>query len=81
MENYERTMELVNVAQNSAGRSSQQFAKYQDTVEYRVNKIKNSWEQFRTSLLDSEYVEEQNNLANISKQLKDNTLFEEKEMN
>ena len=54
MENYERTMELVDVAQNSAGRSSQQFAKYQDTVEYRVNKIKNSWEQFRTSLLDSD---------------------------
>ena len=54
MENYERTMERVNVAQNSAGRSSQQFAKYQDTVEYRLNKIKNSWEQFRTNLLDSD---------------------------
>ena len=54
MENYERTMQLVNVAQNSVGRSSQQFAKYQDTVEYRLNKIKNSWEQFRTSLLDSD---------------------------
>ena len=54
MENYERTMQLVDVAQNSVGRSSQQFAKYQDTVEYRLNKIKNSWEQFRTSLLDSD---------------------------
>lgn len=55
MENYERTMELVDVAQNSAGRSSQQFAKYQDTVEYRLKKIQNTWEQFRTNMLTSDF--------------------------
>lgn len=54
MEDYDRTMELVSVAQDSAGRSEQQFAKYQDTVEYKVNQLKNSWEQFRTSLIDSD---------------------------
>ena len=54
MEDYDRTMELVTTAQDSAGRSEQQFAKYQDTVEYKVNQLKNSWEQFRTSLIDSD---------------------------
>ena len=55
MENYERTMQLVDVAQNSAGRSSQQFAKYQDSVEYQINKLSNTWEQFRTSILGSDF--------------------------
>lgn len=55
MENYERTMELVNVATNSAGRSSQQFAKYQDSVEYKVKKLENTWEQFRTNMLTSDF--------------------------
>ena len=55
MENYERTMQLVDVAQNSAGRSSQQFAKYQDTVEYRMKQISNTWEQFKTNLLTSDF--------------------------
>ena len=54
MEDYDRTMQLVEVAQDSAGRSSEQFAKYQDTVEYKINQLKNSWEQFRTSLIDSD---------------------------
>ena len=54
MEDYDRTMELVETAQDSAGRSSEQFAKYQDTVEYKLNQLKNSWEQFRTSLVDSD---------------------------
>ena len=52
MENYERTTELIEVAQNSAGRSSEQFAKYADTVENKVNKLKNTWEQFRINLVD-----------------------------
>lgn len=54
MEDYDRTMELVETAQDSAGRSEEQFAKYQDTVEYKINQLKNSWEQFRTSLIDSD---------------------------
>ena len=54
MEDYDRTMQLVETAQDSAGRSSEQFAKYQDTVEYKLNQLKNSWEQFRTSLIDSD---------------------------
>ena len=73
MENYDRTMELVDTAYDSAGKSSEQFAKYQDTVEYKINKISNSWEQLRTNFFDSDtykaaldivqkFVEELNNL-------------------
>ena len=54
MENYDRTVELVNTAYNSAGRASEQFAKYQDTVEYKMNQIQNAWEQLRTNFFDSD---------------------------
>ena len=47
-------MELVNTAYNSAGRASEQFAKYQDTVEYKMNQIQNAWEQLRTNFFDSD---------------------------
>ena len=53
MEDYDRTMELVTTAQDSAGRSEEQFAKYQDTLGYKINQLKNSWEQLRTTFLDS----------------------------
>lgn len=55
MENYDRTVELVDTAYNSAGRSSEQFAKYQDTLEYKMNQLKNTWEQFRTSFFNSKF--------------------------
>ena len=55
MENYDRTMELVDTAYNSAGKSSEQFAKYQDTLEYKINKLQNSWEQLRVSLMNSDF--------------------------
>ena len=54
MDNYERTMELVDTAYNSAGKSSEQFGKYQDTIEYKLNKLQNSWEQLRVSFFNSE---------------------------
>lgn len=55
MENYDRTMELVGTAYDSAGRASEQFAKYQDTVEYKLNQLQNTWEQFRTQFFNSEF--------------------------
>lgn len=55
MENYDRTIELVNTAYDSAGRASEQFAKYQDTVEYKLNQLQNTWEQFRTRFFNSDF--------------------------
>lgn len=55
MENYDRTLELIDTAYDSAGRSSEQFAKYQDTLEYKLNQLQNTWEQFRTSFFNSDF--------------------------
>lgn len=54
MEDYDRTLELVETAQNSKGRSDEQFAKYADTMTYKINKLKNSWEELRVSFLGSD---------------------------
>ena len=55
MDNYKRTMELIDTAYNSAGKSTEQFNKYQDTLEYRLNKLQNTWEQFRTEFFNSDF--------------------------
>lgn len=52
MSDYDRTLELQEAAYNSVGQSTVQFNKYQDTVEYKINQIKNSWERLRVSLID-----------------------------
>lgn len=54
MDNYERVTELQEVAANSEGRADEQFAKFADTVEYKVNQLRNSLEQLRTTFMDSE---------------------------
>ena len=55
MDNYKRTMELIDIAYNSAGKSTEQFNKYQDTLEYKLNKLQNTWEQFRTEFFNSDF--------------------------
>ena len=68
MDNYDRTMELVNTAYDSVGKSSEQFAKYQDTLEYKLNQLKSTWEQFRVQFFNSDFfkgiIENLNNLLN-----------------
>ena len=78
MENYERTMELVNVAQDSAGRSSEQFAKYQDSIENKVNRLKNTWEQLRLSFLSSDFYK--NMLDNANQALSKISSLDSKQM-
>jgi hypothetical protein len=51
MSDFNRTMELTEIAYDSAGKSALQFSKYQDTLEYQVNKLSNTWEQFRINLV------------------------------
>ena len=55
MDNYKRTLELIDTAYNSAGKSTEQFNKYQDTLEYKLNKLQNTWEQFRTDFFNSDF--------------------------
>lgn len=55
MDNYERTVELMDVAAESEGRADEQFAKYADTMEYKLNQLSTKWEQFRVNFLDSDF--------------------------
>lgn len=50
MNDYDRTMELVSSAQDSAGRSSQQFRNYATGIESSLNNIKAEAESFYASL-------------------------------
>ena len=54
MEDYDRTMELIETAQDSAGKSEEQFAKKADTLEYKITVLKNTFEQLRISLMNQD---------------------------
>lgn len=56
MSNYGRTMELVDAANNSAGASQKQFEKTLDSLEAKVNKLKNAWDLFTMGLADDKLV-------------------------
>ena len=53
MSNYDRTMELVNAANNSAGASQRQFEKTTESLESKLNKLKNAWDAFTMGLTNS----------------------------
>lgn len=54
MEDYDRTMELIETAQDSTGKSEEQFAKKADTLEYKITVLKNTFEQLRISLMNQD---------------------------
>jgi len=47
MDNYDRTVELIGYAADAEGRADEQFAKYADTMEYKLNQLSTKWEEFR----------------------------------
>ena len=54
MSNYDRTMELVTAANNSAGASQKQFDKTLESMEAKLQKLKNAWDQFAMGLANNE---------------------------
>ena len=56
MSDYERTMELVNAANNSAGASQKQFEKTTKSLEAKINQLKNSWDTFVQGLANSSFI-------------------------
>lgn len=58
MDNYERTLELVDIAQNSNGASAAQFAKTLDSLEAKMNNIQSSFEEFIGTVVGSELVKD-----------------------
>lgn len=55
MDNYDRTVELMGLAADAEGKADEQFAKYADTMEYKLNQLSTKWEEFRVQLLDSDF--------------------------
>lgn len=56
MSNYDRTMELVDAANNSAGASQEQFNKTLESLDAKLAKLKNAWQEFTMGLANSDFV-------------------------
>lgn len=56
MSDYDRTLELVEAANNSAGASDKQFEKTLDSLEAKLNKLSNAWDQFTMGLADNKVI-------------------------
>lgn len=56
MSDYGRTQELVTAANNSAGASQRQFEKTTESLEYKVERLKNAWHEFTMGIMDSDLI-------------------------
>lgn len=56
MSDYGRTMELVGAANDSTGASQEQYEKTLDSLESKLNKLKNAWDTFTMGLANDEAV-------------------------
>ena len=56
MSDYGRTQELVTAANNSAGASARQYEKTVDSLETKLTKLKNAWNEFAMGILESDLV-------------------------
>ena len=56
MSNYDRTMELVGAANNSAGASQEQFNKTLDSLDAKLQKLRNAWNEFTMGLANNELI-------------------------
>ena len=55
MSDYERTMELMGYANDSAGASTIQFNKTLDSLEAKINKFQNAWKQFLMGIMNDSW--------------------------
>lgn len=53
MSNYARTQELVNAAYSSGGASQKQFEKTQDSMQSKLARLKNAWDEFAMGLANN----------------------------
>ena len=56
MSDYSRTQELVSAAYNSTGASQEQFEKTLDSLNAKLTKLKNAWDQFAMGLANNEFI-------------------------
>ena len=53
MSNYERTVQLMEYANDSSGASNEQFGKTLESLEAKLNKLQNAWKEFLMGITDS----------------------------
>ena len=51
--NYDRTMQLMEAANNSAGASDEQFEKTMDSLESKLNQLHNAWQAFTMGIANN----------------------------
>ena len=56
LEDYDRTLELTDIAQNSAGTGADQLAKSMESIESSVNKLKSSWQEFYSYFISNDMI-------------------------
>ena len=56
MSDYDRTMELVNAANNSAGASNTQYEKTLESLETKLTQLENAWNTFLMSIANSDVI-------------------------
>lgn len=56
MQNYDRTMELVNAAYDSAGSSTKQFGKTQESLETKIANLEAAWQEFLMGISNSDAI-------------------------
>lgn len=56
MQDYARTQELVSYAYNANGASAKQFEKTQDSLQSKLAKLKNAWNEFAMSIANSNLI-------------------------
>ena len=56
VQNYDRLKELTDAAANSEGASDVQFSKTLDSMEAKLNKLNNAWDQFAMGITNSDLI-------------------------
>lgn len=56
LEDYDRTLELTEIAQDSAGVGADQLAKSMESIESSINKLKSSWQEFYSYFISNEMI-------------------------
>lgn len=56
MSDYQRTQELTAAAQNANGASMEQYEKTLDSLQSKLERLKNAWNEFTTGIVDSDFI-------------------------
>ena len=79
MSNYGRTMELMDYANNSAGASQEQFSKTMESLEAKLNKLHNAWQEFTMGIANNSMIKAAvdgvTGLLNVTNKLLDKLSF------